>query len=266
MCVCPSVAECTREPGLWGERQSPAATNWAGRQRAGSEGLCQAFSDSSGERVQTWMRITNLKSNKNTCSHLIHVWRDHHRCSTKRPRHFSTIGTTLKMVASCWTTIGISGFTFVKPSISQLFMENRWHLLWHSSVLQILTGRCVSISAGTVRANTTGRVPGSDQTYPQWHQFDGHQPASRDMMPLIKKKKQNCLQFHSPFSLSVTGPCNVMTHPHPRPFQAPSSPQLLWKSSEGQGPTSCEELRAFCVYIESLDTDRIMKKNTTKTM
>lgn len=47
-CVC--CAECAGESGPGGEGQSPATTNRAGCQRAGSEGLCQTLSNPSGKK------------------------------------------------------------------------------------------------------------------------------------------------------------------------------------------------------------------------
>lgn len=47
---CASTSGCARKSGPGRERQSPAAADGAGRQRAGAEGLRQAFSDASGEQ------------------------------------------------------------------------------------------------------------------------------------------------------------------------------------------------------------------------
>ena len=66
MCVfvCVFSAECTRESGVWWEGQSSAAADGAGRQRAGSEGLCQTVSDPTGEEeaggaVHVWDSIVS---------------------------------------------------------------------------------------------------------------------------------------------------------------------------------------------------------------
>lgn len=48
--LCVLCAECAGESGSGREGQSPAATDGAGRQRAGSEGLCQTLSNPSGKK------------------------------------------------------------------------------------------------------------------------------------------------------------------------------------------------------------------------
>lgn len=103
-----------------------------------------------------------------------------------------------------------------------------------------LIHQCLSVSAGTAGANTTGGLLGPNQSHPQWHQLNWHQPASRDMIPL----NENCLQFHSPLLFLITGPNNIIDPTLPSKSPPPSP---ITTTEEEFGGTDLA-WGAFCVH------------------